>query len=188
MRTANHLGYITRSPAVALLYAMGLSLCGPASCEELLRLKHEGSFGAWLEHAWDEPPLSKGFVKASIKPARAADPAAVATEVRVALLSDGLGFAIRCAEPGPEKIVAEYGPHHHDASLMPGADDCVEVLIDANHGWETAFGIAINTKGAVLDAIYYPRGYVDRTWESHVKPQVSGSALIARVPRAARPK
>jgi len=154
-----------------------------------LVLNRSRSLDEWSEHVWERPPLASEFVHTFLKPRRIAGRPKEDTEVRAVLLPKGLGFAVRCIEGNPAGIAAHYGPRHHDYNLLPTKDDCVEVLIDPNRDGEKAFGIAVNSKGTVLDAIYYPRGYVDQGWESQAKPRVSitGNAwtVVMEVPFAA---
>jgi len=150
-------------------------------------IKRAKSFRAWTKKAWDTPPLTKNFIlpKSGKRPAPSAGGDA---EVHAAFTKTGIAFAIRCPEPNTKKISARLGPEHHDRNL-PRTDDCIEVLIDPNRDGEQAFCIAVNSKGAVLDGVFRPVGFLDTEWESRAKPKVTVSAkswtVVMEVPFSA---
>lgn len=129
-------------------------------------------FDEWLKNVWDEPPLASSFVSGSGRNLKAAD-VELRTEAWVVLLPDGLGIAVRCWEKDIDGLVARYGAGKSD-KILPLTDDTLEIFIDVNTDGEKAFGIAINSRGAVYDGLYFPLGYADNDWDSGVKKPIVG--------------
>ncbi len=164
-------------PILSAIFLMTGLLVAPALAATVaggdIVLDRAESLDEWLKSADQRPALSTGFVGVRNKRGVGKRPvAADDTQLRAVLLPKGLGFLIRCGESSIDKIAAATKASLRDKRSLTRDDDYVEVSIDINRDAETAFAIAVNPKGAVVDVLYYAQDYLDVSWNSSVKPRV----------------
>jgi len=155
--------------------ALALCLSGPVAAAgetTMLELDAAESFAKWVEQAGAKPALGSGCV--GLHGGNAPSKAKIEhdTEVRAVVLPDGLGFLIRCLEPQPGQIKAGTPAGRNDRAAMLREDDFVEVYLDPNRDGQKAFGVAVNPNGAMVDAVYYAREWVDAAWSCGATPRV----------------
>ena len=152
----------------------------PGRAQEILRLPPEGTHGKRSitavrtetpvvldgipdEPAWQEAPLSLGFVQ---KDPHEGEPSTERTEFRVVYTATTLYIGIICYDSGADEIRAT--ERRRDNNLEN--DDTVSIVLDTFHDHRNAFLFRTNPLGAQYDALITDEGNDlnenwDETWD-----------------------
>ncbi|MDH7482396.1 MAG: sugar-binding protein [Armatimonadota bacterium] len=118
--------------------------------------------GPELKGLLSDPLWQKGAKLTGFKSIKDGKPVAFDTTAYILYDPVNLYIGVRCSELYIDQIFAEI--KEHDGEVW--RDDCVEILLDTNHGHRTAYHIAVNSKGVVSDARRIFDDRADTKWES----------------------
>ncbi len=121
--------------------------------------------GPELKGLLTDPIWQQGAKLSGFKSIRDGKPVAFDTTAYLLYDRENLYVGVLCSELYIDQIVAEI--KEHDGEVW--RDDCIEILLDTNHGHRTAYHIAVNSKGIVADARRIFDDRADITWECKVK-------------------
>ena len=169
----------------------------PGRAQEILRLPPEGTHGKRSitavrtetpvvldgipdEPAWQEAPLSLGFVQ---KDPHEGEPSTERTEFRVVYTASTLYIGIICYDSGADEIRAT--ERRRDNNLEN--DDTVSIVLDTFHDHRNAFLFRTNPLGAQYDALITDEGNDlnenwDETWDVAAQMNPAGWTAEFAIP------